>query len=192
MLWRELCADVFDIQGCFGGDAVFGEEVIDGGAEELAVDEEFEGNRGRGVEESVAESGESVAAESWRVVVSIRVTSEADECRFSWLTTSAAVASSLIASQCYIVTGANHKEVFLLVETRIGPGFSGNSSAESLVLSWILTCVLVPAGAFVIVVVAMMFAAGYAALLLDSKLVLDFFSAVLKSRGVNSDSGIMH
>ena len=49
-----------------------------------------------------------------------------------------------------------------------------------------------PAGALVTVVVAMMSAAGYAALLLDSKVVLDFFSAVLKSRGVNSESGIMH
>jgi len=63
VLWRELGADVFDAEGCFGGDAVFGEEVVDGGAEELAVDEEFEGDRGRGVEESVAEGGEGVAAE---------------------------------------------------------------------------------------------------------------------------------
>jgi len=75
------------------------------------------------------------------------------------------------AIQCWNITGANHREAYLLVETRIGPGFSGNSSAVSLVLSWILTCVFGPAGALVTVVVAMMFAADYAALLLDSKVV---------------------
>lgn len=63
MLRWELGADVFDVQGCFGGDAVGGEEVVDGGAQELAVDEEFEGDWGGRFEEGVAEGGEGIAAE---------------------------------------------------------------------------------------------------------------------------------
>jgi hypothetical protein len=78
---------------------------------------------------------------------------------------------SAVIYSAIVVTGAYDREVFLLVETRMGPGFSGNSSAESLVLSWILTCVFDAEGALVTVVVAMMFAARYAALLLDSKVV---------------------
>ena len=62
VLWWELCAEVFDVESCFGGDAVFGEEVIDGGAQELPVNEEFEGDWGGGVEEGVAEGGEGIAA----------------------------------------------------------------------------------------------------------------------------------
>jgi hypothetical protein len=58
----ELRADVFNVEGCFGGDTVFGQEVVDGRTEELAVDEEFEGNGRGGVEEGVAEGGEGVAA----------------------------------------------------------------------------------------------------------------------------------
>lgn len=62
---RDQGTGVFNVQRRFGGDAILCEEVVDRGAEELAVDEEFEGNRLFGVQEGVDEFREVDTAQGF-------------------------------------------------------------------------------------------------------------------------------
>lgn len=63
MQGRDQGAGVLNIECRFSGDTVRGEEIFDGGAEELAVDEELKRDRLFGVQEGVYEFGEVDAAE---------------------------------------------------------------------------------------------------------------------------------
>ena len=55
-------ADVFDGEVGFSGDAIFGKELVDGGTQELAIDEELEGDRLLVFKEIVDKSGQGIAA----------------------------------------------------------------------------------------------------------------------------------
>lgn len=44
MKWWDQSLDIFNVEGRFRGDSILGEEFVQRGAEELAVDEEFQRN----------------------------------------------------------------------------------------------------------------------------------------------------
>jgi len=58
---RDESADVLDGQCGLGRDAVRGEKVVERGSEELAIDEEFEGNGLLGGEQSIDQSRKLIA-----------------------------------------------------------------------------------------------------------------------------------
>lgn len=68
-MWRRNeSAHVFDIQRRLGGHSIGGEEVIDGCAQELAIDEELEGDRTIGLEQAVDKSRELISAQFCNLV----------------------------------------------------------------------------------------------------------------------------
>lgn len=62
-------AHILDVQRRLGGDAIGCEELVDAGAQILAVDEEFEWDGLVGLEKTVDEGGELVTAELCRLPV---------------------------------------------------------------------------------------------------------------------------
>lgn len=66
---RNQSADVFNIESGFGRDAVFCQEIIERGPQELAVDEELERNGLFGREKTVNKSRQLVSAQFYRVLV---------------------------------------------------------------------------------------------------------------------------
>lgn len=60
---RDKCLDILDAERGLRADAVLREEVVQRGAQELAIDEEFEGDRACRFQQPVDEGGELVAAE---------------------------------------------------------------------------------------------------------------------------------
>jgi hypothetical protein len=68
---RDQGFDVFDVESAFSTDSVLREEVVQRCSEELAVDEEFQGDWLVGVQEAVDQCGELVAFEVWDGSVSV-------------------------------------------------------------------------------------------------------------------------
>ena len=113
MCWWNCSPNILGGQGCLGGNAIGGEVLLNGGAKESSIDEEFKRDRLGRLEKSIHERGERIAAEVYRFGVEM------------------------------ISGGFKHENQnqIILVFTKIGPVCSGNDRSVSRVVSCNLTCV---------------------------------------------------
>lgn len=62
---RDQGFDIFYVKSAFCADSILCEEIVQRCSEELAIDEEFQGDRLVGVQKAVDQCGELVAFEVW-------------------------------------------------------------------------------------------------------------------------------
>lgn len=71
MCWWNCSPNILGGQGCLGGNAIGGEVLLNGGAKESSIDEEFKRDRLGRLEKSIHERGERITAEVYRFGVEV-------------------------------------------------------------------------------------------------------------------------